>query len=231
MRRSHAPSRRSTAFVNPRTKRVKHSTSATNIIRSSTLPLSTKRRTETKRVVTMLTNQAGTIPQSGNILPLPEVVAGNDSNEREGRAIQIKAWQVRGRVFYPNTGYGGLYRIIVFLWKLPLTVPNVGDIVEDGFVSGGPQPFNGVYRIDTAAAYTILQDRIFDCNTYAAFSSSNAVPHIASVNMFGKIDVTQTYSTQFGGSVQDNKLYVCLLPNGAQNGSAILSSSMTYIDI
>lgn len=210
-------------------KRAKAS-SASSILRGSTVPASAKKRVELKRVIANTISLNGSMSPLGQLYAFPSLAGGSASNQREGRAVNIKAYELRGTVWYNGNYAGGAIRIITFLWKQGSqgTVPIVSDILD---AVGGTIPvIDAPYSVNHAAAYRILQDRVYNCSTMCESTGTGYVPHYQYVRQFGKLNITQTYYDQNDDSHQDNNIYV-LVVAGHANGSCQLSGSMTYIDI
>lgn len=179
-----------------------------------------------KRVYTPL--PFTTVSNSGQIEPLPLIAAGNESDEREGRAVQIKGWEVRGLVSGNTSTGGSLTRIIVFKWKRVGAAPTLGSILYD---DGGSLNICRSYNIEEAANYDILQDRVYNTGARTIGIGGTSFDKWEEyVHLYGSSSFIQTYSAPALNTVTDQQLY-CLAVSEHPSSTVFLSASVSFIDI
>lgn len=212
-------------------KRAK-TTSARSIQKASTVAAPKRKRIELKRGYAGVVTAIGTLTQTPVINWLPLIQAGQESDERDGRAIQIKGWEVRGAVWGSPTGAfpgSGLIRVIVGKWKQAANgTPNANDILHD---LGSGIPLHWSYNIEQAANYEILQDRVYNCNPKTlAPSGTSYDANTQYVHLYGKTNFEQTYAGNLQNTLADQALFIMVMSEGV-DCTAELYSSVSFIDI
>lgn len=206
--------------------------SAKAIQKASTVAAPRRRRIELKRGYAGVVTAIGTLTQAPVISWLPLIQAGEESDEREGRAIQVKGWEVRGNVWGSTTGTfpgNGIIRVIVGRWKQAANgTPNASDILHD---LGSGIPLHWSYNIEQAANYDILQDRVYNCNPKTRVPAGTAYDaNTQYVHLYGKVDFTQTYAGNLQNTLADQALFIMVMSEGI-DCTAELYSSVSFIDI
>lgn len=229
-------SSRKRSFASRRTgpasfKRAK-TTSAKAIQKASTVAAPKRKRIELKRGYAGVVAAIGTLTQSPVINWLPLIQAGQESDERDGRAIQVKGWEVRGAVWGSTAGTfpgNGLIRVIIGKWKQAQNgTPNANDILHN---LGSGIPLHWSYNIEQAANYEILQDRVYNCNPKTLAPSGTAYDANSQyVHLYGKVNFEQTYAGNLQNTLADQALFIMVMSEGI-DCSAELYSSVSFIDI
>lgn len=206
--------------------------SAKSIQKASTVAAPKRKRIELKRGYAGVVTAAGTLTSAPIINWLPLIEAGQESDERDGRAIQVKGWEVRGIVWGSPAGAfpgSGIIRVIVGRWKQAANgAPNASDILHN---LGSGIPIHWSYNIEQAANYDILQDRTYNCNPQTLAPSGTAYDaNTQYVHLYGKTDFTQTYAGNLQATIADTALFIMVMSEG-NDCSAQLYSSVSFIDI
>lgn len=227
MKRSFA-SRRTGPASYKRTKTV----SAKAIQKASTVAAPRRKRIELKRSYAGVAIAPGTLGTAPVVNWLPLIAAGQESDERDGRAVQIKGWEVRGAVWGSPSGSfpgSGLIRVIIGKWKQAANgAPTVNDILYD---HGSGIPLHRSYNIEQAANYDILQDRTYNCNPKTlAPSGTSYDANTQYVHLYGKTDFQQNYAGNLMATLTDQALFIMVMGEGPDM-SAEIHSSVTFIDI
>lgn len=206
--------------------------SAKSIQKASTVAAPKRKRIELKRGYAGVVSAIGTLTQAPVVNWLPLIQAGQESDERDGRAIQIKGWEVRGAVWGSPGGAfpgSGLIRVIVGRWKQAQNgSPSANDILRD---IGSGIPLHHSYNIEQAANYEILQDRVYNCNPKTlAPSGTSYDANTQYVHLYGKVDFEQTYAGNLQNTLADQALFIMVMSEGV-DCSAELYASVSFIDI
>ena len=212
-------------------KRAK-TTSAKAIQKASTVAAPKRKRIELKRGYAGVVTAIGSLTQAPVINWLPLIQAGQESDERDGRAIQIKGWEVRGNVWGSTAGTfpgNGLIRVIVGKWKQAANgAPTANDILRD---IGAGIALHRSYNIEQAANYEIYQDRVYNCNPQTLAPSGTAYDaNTQYVHLYGKVNFEQTYAGNLQNTLADQALFIMVMAEGI-DCSAELYSSVSFIDI
>jgi len=125
--------------------------------KSSTVRAPASKTQELKRASTAIIPAATVVGTGGSLFVYPRVAAGDDDDEREGRAIKIRGIQLFGTATSPENN-NCLVRVVSFVWKQALVTPTVADIFE----FPGLTAFYGTYNISQANNYDILKDDILN---------------------------------------------------------------------
>lgn len=202
------------------------------IQKASTVAAPKRKRIELKRSYAGVAVQAGTLGTAPVVNWLPLIAAGQESDERDGRAVQIKGWEVRGAVWGSPAGTfpgSGLIRVIVGRWKQAANgAPNSNDILYD---HGSGIPMHRSYNIEQASNYDILQDRVFNCNPKTLTPSGASYDANSQyVHLYGKVDFQQTYAGNLLGTIADQALFIMVMGEGPDM-SCDLHSAVSFIDI
>ena len=212
-------------------KRVK-TVSAKAIQKASTVAAPKRKRIELKRGYAGVVTAITTLTQAPVINWLPLIQAGQESDERDGRAIQVKGWEVRGTVWGSTAGTfpgNGLIRVIVGKWKQAQNgAPNANDILYN---LGAGFPIHHSYNIEQASNYEILQDRVYNCNPKTLAPSGTAYDaNTQYVHLYGKVDFQQNYAGPLQNTIADQALFIMVMAEGI-DCSAELYGSVSFIDI
>lgn len=193
---------------------------------ASTLPRPKSGRVEVKRIYGGL--WLGTTTTAlGLISSLPYIAAGDDSSEREGRAVRVKGYEVRGWITSGTTG--GLVRVVVFKWKQSSTSPSVAAVLQQG---GTGISLLSSYNINQSANYEVLRDKVYHVNPQTlAPGGATLEPREQYVHLYGSIDFTQTYSSQGSTSPTDNSIHVIVCGMGVAGSTVSLQSAISFIDM
>lgn len=207
-------------------KRAKLST-AKSIQKGSTIRAPPRRRVELKRVHDELAFLS--VSTTGQVEELPLIGGGSESSQRDGRAVVVKGWEIRGVCAAPTTSGGTIVRVIVFKWKQSNGgAPTIFDILSDNGPSAAT--INASYNISQASNYNILSDRVYNTGVRTVSIGGTAYePYQQYIHAYGKADFIQTYQSNTAAQVVDQQLYVlavCEAPT-----TVLMSASVTFVDI
>lgn len=201
-------------------------TSARGIQSASTIRAPKRTKIEVKRSYAGLVD--GVVGTSGSVFALPLVAAGSESDEREGRQIQIKGWEIRGSVLGDPFVGGALIRFVVFKWKQVLRVPILSDILYD---QGASNPIYRSYNIEMASNYDILRDKVYNVEPKTVNPAGTAYDSNQEyVHLYGSANFIQSYQDPTLGAVCDQAIYVIAVSSASGSG-LILQSATTFVDI
>lgn len=223
------PLKRAARRTGPASFKRRKFTSRALVVDKSTTVRPRKARTELKRVSTDIST-AGTIPQAGTIFTFPRIAAGDENDERDGRAVQIKGYELRS--FWQNdpSQDSAPIRIIVFKWTQARTTPVPSDIIDSAAVN--PQ-IMGTYNVNHASNYTILDDKVYEAsaNSFGNPSLTAWQTRVIPMNSAKNVSFQQTYGDNTLTSVQDNGLYCLVLPFFGNVGLWLAQAAVTFVDI
>lgn len=221
-----APKKRSSqAGSSQSKKRVKRTgNSSRGSVTKSGFTKNVSKKIEIKRVIaTYSQSLSGSLPYVG-VFPTP--AAGDLSNQRDGRAIQVKGFQSRW-TFTPAvaTEYANI-RVIYFRWKQNTTVPTINSVLELASTTDG---LIAPYRVSTASLYSIVADDTYNANPLTVSSAGgNYARNQIPMNKSKAISFTQTFSGGTAGAT-DTALYVIFVGSG--NGDIAGEVAQSYVDI
>ena len=176
--------------------------SAKSIQKASTLAAPRRTRIEVKRSYAEV--PVSIVNGSGFVSPLPLIAAGDESDQRDGRAVQIKGWEVRGHASTNTSTGGALVRVIVFKWKRVGAGPSLAQILYD---NGSGLAVHRSYNIEEAANYDILQDRMYNLGARCLSIAGTAFdPWEEPIHLYGSTSFVQTYSSPGINDVADVQL-------------------------
>jgi len=206
--------------------------SAKSIQKANTVAAPRRKRIELKRIAGQAAVTIATLGTAPVVNWLPLIAAGDEAFHRDGRAVQIKGWEVRGVVWGSTSGAypgAGLIRVIVGKWKQAANgTPNSSDILR---VTGSGIPLHHSYNIEQAANYDILQDRVYNCNPQTRVPAGTAYDaNTQYVHLYGKADFTQTYAGPATNTLSDQALFIMVMSEGP-DCSCDLHASVSFIDI
>lgn len=196
------------------------------VTNKSTIPRPLRSRVELKRIIADL-QTTGTIPAAGKIFVLPRVAAGDGSDQRNGRAIQVKGYEVRSTWQNDPTQDSAPIRVIIFKWTEARTLPVPSDII-DSLLN---PPYQGTYNVRHASNYTILSDQILNNDANFNLTADTFGSKVATVNSRKNISFTQTYGDNTLSSVQDTGLYMLAVPFFGNVGLFLSTAAVTFVDI
>lgn len=196
--------------------------------KASTVAASTKKRVELKRLTDQM--HTGTIGTQGIVLPFPIVEAGDEDDQRDGRAIEWRAWEVMFSYIPTNLVDYEKIRALVVLWKgLPAVPSTVSDLLDTGTWSN----VFGMYDIKVAENVQIISDKIYDCNTNSTINGTTTFcRNTALVHSKGTRKFLQTFrSSSPDLSLADGAhLYLILIPLVGGGLSSVVGAT-TFVDI
>lgn len=216
--------RSATITKQPGAKRFKKSSGVRTILRASTIAAPTRKRVELKRFTDEVL-ETNSIDPSGSLVRWGGIGEGSGPTQRDGRAVQLKAFEVRGRV---QSSTSGNVRVIVGMWHQASSgPPTVNDILDDegATISRMYAP----YSIRQAGGYTVLQDRVYNV-TPVTWAEDSFPPNPQYIHLYGKLNTIQTYSAGSGHDTVDNELF-CLVITSAISASCEIAGGVTFIDI
>lgn len=213
-------------------KKAKASYSGRTIQKASTVAAPRRKRIELKRSYAGVAIAPGTLGTAPVVNWLPLIAAGDEADQRDGRSVQVKGWEVRGPCWGSTAGAfpgSGLVRVIVGKWKQAANgAPTVNDILYN---HGSGIPITRSYNIEQAANYDILQDRIFNCNPQTLTPAGTGYDaNTQYVHLYGKVDFQQNYSGPLMGTINDQALFIMVMSEGP-DASCDLHGSVSFIDI
>lgn len=222
-----APTKRARASAPmPSGKRIK--LGGTPAYKASTVAASTKKRVELKRLTDQM--YTGTISGNGIVLPFPVVEAGNEDDERDGRAIEWRGWEVMFSYIPTNLLDYEKIRALVVLWKgLPAVPSSVSDLLDTGTWAN----VFGMYDIKVAENVEIISDKIYDCNSNSTINGTTTFcRNTALVHAKGTKKFTQTFRSSAPDlNLADGAhLYLVLIPLVGGGLSSVVGAT-TFIDI
>lgn len=208
------------------TKRFK--SAAAPAYKASTVPATSKRRVELKRVADSST--ITTVTSAGSVIPFPIPEAGDGSDERDGRMVEHRGYQAIWTYIPTNLLDYEKVRVLVVLWKGLPGIPLVSDLLDTSSWSN----FFGQYNVKTAANVEILRDQIYDVNTQGGLSAaSTTMCRNTQAHMIrGTKRFQQGFKTQFADLTEGSgsALYFVIIPLVGGGASSIVMSS-TFVDV
>ena len=198
------------------------------LTKASTVPASSKRRVELKRVADSST--ITTVTSAGSVIPFPIPEAGDGSDERDGRMVEHRGYQAIWTYIPTNLLDYEKVRVLVVLWKGLPGIPSyrISSIPLVG------QTSSGQYNVKTAANVEILRDQIYDVNTQGGLSAaSTTMCRNTQAHMIrGTKRFQQGFKTQFADLTEGSgsALYFVIIPLVGGGASSIVMSS-TFVDV
>lgn len=181
-------------------------------------------KVEVKRVIGSVSLSLGAGTANFQMLACP--APGVASNQRDGRAIQVRGYQSR-LIYSPGTSStNNNVRMIYFLWKEAYTTPTLSDILN---VSGGTDGMIGTYNVNKAALYTILSDDTYNNNPLT--QSVGGSSYVSNTGVFLKnqsVKFNQTFNDA-SSTPNDIAIYVLVVSQSTATMSGDIAVS--YIDI
>lgn len=197
--------------------------------KASTVAAKTKKRVELKRLTEEMFS--GNITDAGVVIPFPAIQAGDEDDMRDGRAVEVRAWEVMFSYIPTNLLDYEKIRAVVVLWKgLPAVPTTVSDLLDTGTWAN----IFGMYDIKVAQNVEIISDKIYDVNTNSVLNAATPTfaRNPALVHSKGTKKFIQTYrgSLPVLTAADGSHLYLVLIPLVGGGLSSVVAAT-TFIDI
>lgn len=182
-----------------------------------------------ERVANAPINVSTTWTTTGFQFPL--IQGGDNANEREGRAVRIKGWELRINISnFSTTATNALLRVVVLRTYGTLALSPLGTQV---FNSGGTGSAEicALYNPEYAQAYTVMADRVIDMNTFTLDGAGNAAARTNYCQLSKACNFIQSYYSNSGADVVDTQLHVFFVTNIGSGVQLQATAGLTFVEV
>lgn len=161
----------------------------------------------------------------------PYIQGGDNANEREGRAVKIKGWELRVNASnFSTTATNALVRCVVVRTYGTLTQNPLATSI---FFSGGAGSAEicALYNPEYAQAYTILADRVIDINSHLLEAGGNVAARTGYLQLSKSCNFIQSYYSNSGADVVDTQLHVFFVGNTGSGVQLQATCGLSFVEV